>query len=130
MGFCLISNVAVAAASLAERGERVLIVDYDAHHGNGTQGIFEADPRVLYVSFHEHPLYPGTGELHEIGTGPGRGTTINFPLPRGATGDVIRTGIEVVLAPKVAEFRPTWLLISAGFDGHREDPLTSLGLSS
>ncbi len=130
MGFCLISNVAVAAAHLAERGERVLIVDYDAHHGNGTQAIFEADPRVLYVSFHEHPLYPGTGELHETGVGEGRGTTVNFPLPRGATGDVIRSGIEVVLAPKVAEFAPTWLLLSAGFDGHRDDPLTSLGLSS
>ena len=130
MGFCLFSNVAVAAAHLAERGERVLIVDYDDHHGNGTQAIFEADPRVLYVSFHEHPLYPGTGELHETGVGEGRGTTVNFPLPRGATGDVIRSGIEVVLAPKVAEFAPTWLLLSAGFDGHRDDPLTSLGLSS
>jgi acetoin utilization deacetylase AcuC-like enzyme len=130
MGFCLISNIAVAAASLAERGERVLIVDFDAHHGNGTQAIFDADPRVMYVSFHEYPMYPGTGDVHEIGVGPARGTTVNFPLPMGATGDVIRAGIEVVVAPKVAEFAPTWLLLSAGFDGHRNDPLTSLGMSS
>ena len=81
MGFCLINNVAVAAAELAERGERVLIVDYDAHHGNGTQEIFYADPRVLYVSFHEWPLYPGTGRHDEIGTGAGEGTTVNVPLP-------------------------------------------------
>ena len=130
MGFCLLSNVAIAAAALAERGERVLIVDYDAHHGNGTQAIFDADPRVMYVSFHEFPMYPGTGDLHETGTADGRGTTVNFPLPRGVTGDVIRAGIEVVLAPKVAEFAPTWLLLSAGFDAHRNDPLTSMGLSS
>jgi acetoin utilization deacetylase AcuC-like enzyme len=130
MGFCLLSNVAIAAAALADRGERVMIVDYDAHHGNGTQAIFDADPRVLYVSFHEYPLYPGTGDLHEIGEGEGRGTTVNFPLPMGATGDVIRAGIEVVLAPKVAAFGPTWVLMSAGFDAHRNDPLTSLGLSS
>jgi acetoin utilization deacetylase AcuC-like enzyme len=130
MGFCLISNIAVAAASLAERGEKVLVVDFDAHHGNGTQAVFEADPRVMYVSFHEYPMYPGTGDLHEIGVGDGRGTTVNFPLPAGATGDVIRAGIEVVLAPLVAAFRPTWLLLSAGFDGHRNDPLTSLGMSS
>ncbi len=130
MGFCLLSNIAIAAATLAERGERVLIVDFDAHHGNGTQAIFDADPRVMYVSFHEYPMYPGTGALHEVGVGEGRGTTVNFPLPRGATGDVIRAGIEVVVAPKVAEFAPTWLLLSAGFDGHRNDPLTSMGLSS
>ena len=130
MGFCLLSNVAIAAAALAERGERVVIVDYDAHHGNGTQAAFADDPRVLYVSFHEYPLYPGTGSMLEIGTGAGRGTTINFPLPAGTTGDVLRAGIEVVLAPRLAEFRPTWLIISAGFDAHREDPLTSMGLSS
>lgn len=130
MGFCLLSNVAITAAALAERGERVLIVDYDAHHGNGTQAVFESDPRVMYVSFHEYPLYPGTGDLYEVGTDGGKGTSINFPLPRGTTGDVIRAGIEVVVAPKVAEFAPTWLLLSSGFDAHRSDPLTSMGLSS
>jgi acetoin utilization deacetylase AcuC-like enzyme len=130
MGFCLLSNIAITAAALAERGEKVLIIDFDAHHGNGTQAIFDADPRVLYVSFHEFPLYPGTGDLHEIGVGAGRGTTVNFPLPMNATGDIVRAGIEIVVAPKVAAFQPTWLLISAGFDGHRNDPLTSLGMSS
>ncbi|QGG96885.1 histone deacetylase family protein [Actinomarinicola tropica] len=130
MGFCLLSNVAIAAAALAERGERVVIVDYDAHHGNGTQAAFEDDPRVLYVSFHEYPLYPGTGGLLEIGSGAGRGTTVNFPLPAGVTGDVLRAGVEVVLAPVLARFDPTWLLISAGFDAHRDDPLTSMGLTS
>lgn len=130
MGFCLLSNVAIAAAALADRGERVVIVDYDAHHGNGTQAAFEQDPRVLYVSFHEFPLYPGTGRLLEIGSGEGRGATVNFPLPAGTTGDVLRAGIEVVLGPKLAEFQPTWLLLSAGFDAHRDDPLTSMGLSS
>lgn len=130
MGFCLLSNIAITAAVLAERGERVLIVDFDAHHGNGTQAVFEADPRVMYVSFHEFPLYPGTGSIYEVGTGDGKGTTLNVPLPMGTTGDVIRAGIEVVVAPKVAEFAPTWLLLSAGFDAHRDDPLTSMGLSS
>ncbi|MGY6500784.1 MAG: histone deacetylase family protein [Acidimicrobiales bacterium] len=130
MGFCLLSNIAIAAAALADRGERVLIVDYDAHHGNGTQAAFESDPRVMYVSFHEYPMYPGTGAIHEIGTGEGRGTTINVPVPQGTTGDVLRAAIEVVVAPKVASFAPTWLLLSAGFDAHRDDPLTSMGLAS
>lgn len=130
MGFCLLSNVAITAATLADRGERVLIVDYDAHHGNGTQAAFETDPRVMYVSFHEYPLYPGTGGLMEIGSGAGRGSTINFPLPAGATGDVLRAGIDVIVAPKVEEFAPTWLILSAGFDAHRADPLTSMGLSA
>lgn len=130
MGFCLVNNVAVTAAALADRGERVLIVDYDAHHGNGTQDAFIADPRVVYVSFHEYPLYPGTGALEETGWGDGAGATINFPLPRGATGDVLRAGLDRVVAPLVDRWRPTWLLVSAGFDAHRLDPLTGLHLSA
>jgi acetoin utilization deacetylase AcuC-like enzyme len=130
MGFCLINNVAVTAAELAARGERVLIVDYDAHHGNGTQEIFYADPRVLYVSLHEWPLYPGTGRHDEIGEGPGEGTTVNLPLPAGATGDVYLRALDDVVAPQVEGFGPTWVLISAGFDAHRADPLTGLGLSA
>ena len=90
MGFCLFNNVAVTAAALADAGERVLIVDYDAHHGNGTQDAFYDDPRVTYVSFHEHPLYPGTGALLETGWGDGQGRTVNVPVPHGATGDVYR----------------------------------------
>ncbi len=130
MGFCLINNVAVAAAELAERGEKVLVVDYDAHHGNGTQEIFYADPRVLYVSFHEWPLYPGTGRHDEIGAGAGEGTTLNLPLPAGATGDVYLRALDEVVAARVEQFAPTWVLISAGFDAHRSDPLTGLGLSA
>ncbi len=130
MGFCLLNNVAVAAASLADRGERVLIVDWDAHHGNGTQAAFYADPRVLYVSMHQFPLYPGTGRLEETGEGPGVGTTINFPFPPGTTGDTYRSALDQVLAAAVESFAPTWVIVSAGFDGHRADPLTDLGLSA
>lgn len=130
MGFCLFNNVAITAAALAARGERVLIVDYDAHHGNGTQAIFWTHPTVAYASFHQFPLYPGTGGLHDIGDGEGRGTTINLPLPAGSTGDSYRAGVDDVLRPFAATFEPTWLLISAGFDAHRADPLTDMGLSS
>lgn len=130
MGFCIVNNVAVAAAELAERGERVLIVDYDAHHGNGTQDIFYADGRVLYVSIHQWPLYPGTGRPHELGEGSGWGTTLNIPVPPGATGDVYLAAFDRLAAPIVDQFRPTWAIVSAGFDAHRFDPITELGLSS
>ncbi len=130
MGFCLISNVAVAAAALADQGERVLIVDYDAHHGNGTQDVFFADPRVLFVSLHQWPLYPGTGRHTEVGTGEGEGATVNVPLPPGTTGDVYLRALDEVVAPRVAAFGPTWLVVSAGFDAHRFDPITELGLTS
>lgn len=130
MGFCLFNNIAITAAALAARGERVLIVDYDAHHGNGTQDIFWTDPRVMYVSLHQHPLYPGTGGMRDVGSGPARGTTVNLPLPPGATGDVYRAAVDEVIRPAAAWFEPTWLLISAGFDAHRADPLTDLGLAA
>jgi acetoin utilization deacetylase AcuC-like enzyme len=130
MGFCLLNNIAVTAAVLAERGERVAIVDWDAHHGNGTQDAFWSDDRVLYVSLHEFPLYPYTGRLHERGAGAGAGTTVNLPLPAGATGDVALAAFDEVVAPAIEAFAPTWLLVSAGFDGHRHDPLTGLGFSS
>ena len=130
MGFCLLNNVAVTAAALVARGERVVVVDYDAHHGNGTQDIFWNDPKVLYVSLHEWPLYPGTGRLDQTG-GPGAGgTTCNFPLPAGATGDVYLKAFDEVIDPLVEQFEPGWVLISAGFDAHRADPLTGLALSS
>jgi acetoin utilization deacetylase AcuC-like enzyme len=130
MGFCLLNNVAVAAAALAEAGERVCVIDYDAHHGNGTQDIFYDDPRVLYISTHEWPLYPGTGRLDETGHGEGAGTTVNLPLPAGTTGDVYLRAFDEVIEPVVERFVPTWVLISAGFDAHRADPLTGLALSS
>ena len=130
MGFCLVNNVAVAAAALADRGERVLVVDYDAHHGNGTQDAFYADGRVLYVSMHEYPLYPGTGRLDEVGTGEGAGATVNFPFPAGTTGDSYLAALDEVIVPAAETFQPTWLLVSAGFDAHRADPLTGLGLAA
>ena len=130
MGFCLLNNVAVTAAALRDRGERVLVVDWDAHHGNGTQDIFYADGSVMYVSMHEWPLYPGTGRLTDAGTGAGTGTTVNFPLPAGATGDVYLDAIDRVVEPLAERFAPTWVLVSAGYDAHRADPLTGLGLSA
>ena len=130
MGFCLFNNVAVAAARLVAQGERVLIVDYDAHHGNGTQDIFYESAGVLYVSLHQYPAYPGTGAAGEMGAGAGRGATVNLPLPPGATGDVYLRAYHEVVAPVVERFAPTWVLLSAGFDAHRADPLTMLGLSA
>ena len=130
MGFCLFNNVAVAATALADAGERVLIVDYDAHHGNGTQDIFYDDPRVLFVSFHQWPCYPGTGRIDESGRGNGIGTTINVPLPPGTTGDVYNQAWDRHVAPHVDAFEPTWVLISAGFDAHQADPITDMGLTA
>ncbi len=130
MGFCLLNNIAVTAAHLADRGERVLIVDWDAHHGNGTQDIFYADPRVAYVSLHQWPLYPGTGRLEERGADAGLGATLNLPMPPLADGDAYRGAIDEVLVPLAERFDPTWVLLSAGFDGHRADPLTDLMLTA
>lgn len=130
MGFCLVNNVAVVAARLADEGERVMVVDYDVHHGNGTQAIFAQDPRVLFVSLHGWPLYPGSGRHVEVGEGAARGTTMNVPLPHGATGDVVLYAFDQLIAPLAERFAPTWVLVSAGFDGHRDDPIGALGLSS
>jgi acetoin utilization deacetylase AcuC-like enzyme len=130
MGFCLFNNAAVAAAKLAAAGERVAIVDWDVHHGNGTQDIFYDHPDVLYVSTHESPLYPGTGEMRETGRGDGIGTTLNLPFPEGTSGDVYRAAFDDVVVPVVERFAPDWLIVSAGFDGHRDDPLAGLRLTS
>jgi acetoin utilization deacetylase AcuC-like enzyme len=129
MGFCLLNNVAVAAASLTARGDRVLIVDWDVHHGNGTQSIFWDDPKVLYVSTHQWPLYPGTGRATEIGGSAARDLTVNIPVPPGATGDIIRMALNEVGQPAIERFAPEWVLISCGFDAHRADPLGGLALS-
>jgi acetoin utilization deacetylase AcuC-like enzyme len=130
MGFCLINNVAVAAAALVQRGERVVIVDWDAHHGNGTQDAFWREPAVVYISMHEWPLYPGTGRLDDVGAGEGTGTTVNLPFPAETAGDSYRAAFAEVVAPVVEGFSPTWVLISAGFDAHRADPITGLGLTA
>ncbi len=130
MGFCLFNSAAVGAAKIAAAGEKVAIVDWDVHHGNGTQDIFYDDPNVLYVSTHESPLYPGTGLLRETGSGAGAGTTLNLPFPAGAAGNTFRRAFDEVVVPKVEQFAPDWLIISAGYDAHRNDPLAGLGLTA
>ena len=130
MGFCLLNNVAVAAAHARASGkERVAIVDWDVHHGNGTQEMFYADPSVLYVSLHQFPFYPGTGAAHEVGAGEGRGNTVNVPLSAGATDRGVRRGFRPLDRPILSEFDPDLVLISAGFDAHRRDPLASMALT-
>jgi acetoin utilization deacetylase AcuC-like enzyme len=126
MGFCLLNNVAVGAAKLANAGERVLIVDWDVHHGNGTQEIFWDDSRVLYVSTHQSPAYPGTGKATETGGVNAPGLTVNVPLPPGSAGDAPLAAFDEIAGPVIEQFDPTWVLISAGFDAHREDPLADL----
>lgn len=130
MGFCLLNNVAVAAAHARARGaERVAIVDWDVHHGNGTQEMFYADPSVLYVSLHQFPFYPGTGAADEVGAGEGRGFTLNVPLSAGADDTVYVAAIERIVAPVLEQYDPDLLLISAGFDAHRRDPLASMAVT-
>ena len=130
MGFCLFNNIAVAARRLqAVHGlRRILIVDWDVHHGNGTQEAFYADPDVLYVSTHQWPHYPGTGAGGETGQGDGRGTTLNYPLPAGSGDEVFLEAIDDGLA-RAEAFGPEFVLISAGFDAHRDDPLAGLDLT-
>lgn len=133
MGFCLLANVALAARVFLDeaRHERVLILDWDVHHGNGTQHIFEADPRVLFISLHGHPdyLYPGTGYRHETGVGDGHGYTINVSFLPGATDDEYREAFETIVQPAVERFGPQSILISAGFDAHHDDPIGCARLS-
>ena len=130
MGFCLFNNVAIGAAHLRAKGHRVAIVDWDVHHGNGTQDIFYDDPDVLFVSTHEWPLYPGTGRLDETGGEGAPGANLNVPFPPGTRGDAYRAAFDEVVVPVIERFAPDWLLVSAGFDGHRDDPLAGLQLTS
>ncbi|HLA64463.1 MAG TPA: histone deacetylase [Rhodothermales bacterium] len=130
MGFCLYSNVAVAVrhAQAVHGLERVMVVDMDVHHGNGTQEAFYDDPSVLFVSSQQYPLWPGTGALEETGAGAGEGTTVNIPLPTG-TDDALDVLYRRILPPLAARFRPQAVFLSAGYDAHRLDPLAGLGLS-
>jgi acetoin utilization deacetylase AcuC-like enzyme len=131
MGFCLFNNVAVAAAHARTLGaERVAIVDFDVHHGNGTQHQFEDDPSVLYVSLHQWPYYPGTGASDETGVGAGRGFTVNLPLEAGAVDADYRLVFDQVVIPVLRQFKPDVLLVSAGFDAHERDPLANMRLTT
>jgi acetoin utilization deacetylase AcuC-like enzyme len=125
MGFCLFNNVAVAARrALDVHGlERVLILDWDVHHGNGTNDIFHASPEVLFVSIHEWPLYPGSGSASDVGSGEGEGYTVNLPVPGGSGDETFASLVEHVVAPLARTFSPGLVLVSAGFDAHRDDPL-------
>lgn len=131
MGFCLYNNVAVAAAAALARGlQRVAIVDIDVHHGNGTQWMFYDDPRVLYVSSHQFPFYPGTGAADEVGRGRGVGYTLNVPLEAGATDADYDLVYSDAVVPIVDAFAPQLTLISAGFDAHERDPLASMRVTT
>jgi acetoin utilization deacetylase AcuC-like enzyme len=125
MGFCLFNNVAIGAAhAIREHGiERVLVLDWDVHHGNGTNDIFYGSDAVLYASLHQWPLYPGTGALTDSGAGSGEGYTVNLPMPPGSSGQEWLGAVEQIVAPIAAAYEPQLVLVSAGFDAHRDDPL-------
>jgi acetoin utilization deacetylase AcuC-like enzyme len=131
MGFCFFNNVAVAAAHARARGlSRIAVVDYDVHHGNGTQWSFYDDPSVLFISSHQYPYYPGTGAAGDVGAGNGRGFTVNLPLAAGATDADYEAAYSTVALPILRAFGPELLLVSAGFDAHMDDPLAGMRLTS
>jgi acetoin utilization deacetylase AcuC-like enzyme len=131
MGFCLFNSIAIAAThALRSRGiERVMILDWDVHHGNGTNDIFHASDDVLFISIHESPLYPGTGRAADVGIGDGSGYTVNLPVSAGADDALYRSLVDHVVVPLAAAFEPELVLISAGYDAHRDDPLATCDLT-
>jgi len=130
MGFCLLNNVAVAAAHARARGVgRVLVLDFDVHHGNGTQEMFYEQPEVLFVSLHQFPFYPGSGAVNESGAENGQGYTLNVPLGRGSDDATYGAAFDRIIAPVVSEFAPGLVLLSAGFDAHQDDPLGQMNVT-
>jgi acetoin utilization deacetylase AcuC-like enzyme len=131
MGFCLLNNVAVGAAAALARGlKRVAVIDFDVHHGNGTQEAFYRDRRALFVSSHQFPFYPGTGDLDEVGEGDGRGFTVNLPMPAGLGDGEYRQAYREIVEPIGRAFDPELVLVSAGFDAHRDDPLGGMSVTA
>ncbi len=131
MGFCLLNHAAVAAEYARSRGlARIAILDWDVHHGNGTQDVFYEDDQVLYLSAHQSPFYPGTGRADEVGVGRGRGFTVNVPLPAGSGEDVYAAAFEGVFLPVLRQFLPELVIVSAGFDAHTADPLGGMALEA
>lgn len=131
MGFCLFNNIAIAAAHARARGaSRVAVVDYDVHHGNGTQWSFYEDPSVLFISSHQFPFYPGTGAANETGRGAGEGFTVNLPLDAGAADADYERVYEAVVFPVLRQFKPDLILLSAGFDAHERDPLAGMRVTT
>jgi acetoin utilization deacetylase AcuC-like enzyme len=131
MGFCFYNSVAAAAAHALSLGmERVVVMDYDVHHGNGTQWMFYEDPRVLYVSTHQYPFYPGTGAAEDVGRGKGAGFTLNVPLEAGSTDGDYAEVFKALVIPVIDQFKPELVLISAGYDAHERDPLARMRLST
>jgi acetoin utilization deacetylase AcuC-like enzyme len=131
MGFCLFNTMAIGAEYLqrVHGAKKILIMDWDVHHGNGTQDAFYADPSVLFISTHQYPYYPGSGAANETGTGAGEGFTINIPLPAGCADAEYAQVFRDIVVPAVEKFVPDWLLVSAGFDPHRRDPLGGMGVT-
>jgi acetoin utilization deacetylase AcuC-like enzyme len=131
MGFCLFNTMAIGAQYLKARhgAKHVMIVDWDVHHGNGTQEVFYEDPAVLFLSTHQYPFYPGTGSVNEIGSGAGEGFTINVPLPAGCADREYLQVFQDVVVGAAEKFRPDWILVSAGFDPHQRDPLGGMAVS-
>ncbi len=131
MGFCLFNTIAIGTRYLkrAHGAKRILIVDWDVHHGNGTQDAFYEDPSVLFISTHQYPFYPGTGAVKDVGVNAGAGYTINIPLPEGcADAEYLRVFRDIII-PAASRFAPEWVLVSAGFDAHRNDPLGGMGVT-
>jgi len=131
MGFCLFNTVAIGARYLqkAHGAGRVAIVDWDVHHGNGSQDAFYDDPSVLFLSTHQYPYYPGTGAVDEVGSGKGEGYTVNVPLPAGCGDAEYLAVFREIIVPAIERYEPDWLLVSAGFDSHRDDPLAAMGVT-